>query len=78
MCLCVRPIFWYFISRLIEEKFIQDTKNIYKGRYIAFLRYSHIRVALDLNQDLKMIFIENIDFFNKKHVFYKNIKHIVN
>ena len=25
VCLCVRPIFWYFISRLLEEKSIQDT-----------------------------------------------------
>ena len=32
VCLCVRPIFWYFISRILEEyidlKFIQETYRV--------------------------------------------------
>ena len=80
VCLCVRPIFWYFISRLfnridIDLKLMQDTyravlnslqksRSRSQGRYIAFWRYSHITKTEP----------EKIFNFVHRHLFDETIK----
>ena len=55
VCLCVRPIFWYFISRLLEEISIWNLYRIPMGLYsIHWKKRSKVKVTGTVHCFLKV------------------------
>ena len=68
VCVCVRPIFWYFISQLLEEISI---RNLYRIPISLWARYTHRYQSK--GQITILFFIKyNMSIF-KKSVIYRQI-----
>ena len=54
LCVCVRPIFWYFISRLLEEISIWNVYRILIGLYSIHWKGSMFKVTGTVHYFLKV------------------------
>ena len=65
VCVCVRPIFWYFISRLLEEISIWNLCRIFIGWYSIHWK------NIDLHRSMVKV-TETVNCFLKVQSYHKN------
>ena len=65
LCVCVRPIFWYFISRLLEEISIWNLCRIFIGWYLIHWK------NIDLHRSMVKV-TETVHCFFKVQSYHKN------
>ena len=65
VCVCVRPIFWYFISRLLEEISIWNLCRIFIGWYSIHWK------NIDLHRSMVKV-TETVHCFLKVQSYHKN------